>query len=105
MFLDQRILCKIKSLVKKSFDIDPSLKVEKVSEEVTEQFLKEVEESLPDFYSMQLNLNSKEVSDNVAGYIACTSEKLIQNCYLDILKSENQALKDHIYQSYFAVDW
>ena len=71
---------KMKSLVKEGFDIDSSLKVEKESEEAIEQFLKEVEDRLPDFDSMQLNSKLKEVSDNVTEYIARALEKLFQNC-------------------------
>ena len=78
-------------LVKEGLGIDPSLKVEKVSEEAIEQFLKEVEDRLPDFDSMQLNSNSKDVSDNVAGYIARASEKLLQNCCEESLKSEESS--------------
>ena len=84
-------ICKMKSLVKEGFDIVPSLKVEKVSEEAIEQFLKEVEDRYPDFDSMQLNSNSKEVSDNVAGYIARPSEKLLQHCCQESLKSEESS--------------
>ena len=81
----------MKSLVKEGFDINSLMKVEKVSGESIEQFMKEAEDRLSYFDSMQLNSNSKEVSDNVAGYIARASEKLLQSCCEERLKSEESS--------------
>ena len=81
-------ICKIKSLVKEGFDIEPSLKVDEVSVEATEQFLKDVASSIPDADSIELNPNSRDVSDNVAGYIARKSKTLLQNCCWNNLKNE-----------------
>ena len=53
--------------------------------------MKELEGRFPDFDSVQLNSNSKEVSDNVAGNIARASEKLLQNCCEKSLKSEESS--------------
>ena len=50
-----------------------------------------MEDRFPDFDSMQLNSNSKEVSDNVAGNIARASEKLLQNCCEECLKIEESS--------------
>ena len=63
---------KKKSLVKEGFDSDPLLKVEKVSEEAIEHFLKEVKNRHPDFDSMQLNSNSKEGPNRQCSWIHCT---------------------------------
>ena len=46
----------MKSLVKEGFDIDPSLKVDKVSKKAIEQFLKKVEDRLPDFHATEFEL-------------------------------------------------
>ena len=89
-------ILKIKSLVKEGFNIDQSLKVDNVENEAVQQFLKDVELVIPDPDSIQLHPNTKEVSDNVAGYIARKSKKLLLNCCGEDIKSDKEPQATYI---------
>ena len=74
-------ILKMKSLVKEGFNIDPSLKENGKCEEATAKLLEDVEFTLPNVDTVQLNSRSMEISDNVAGYIVHKSKSIFNSCY------------------------
>ena len=73
-------VCKIKSLVKEGIDIIPSMKDDDRYVDETRQLLIDVEASLPNPDVIQLDAKSREVSDNVAGYIAYKTRPFFEGC-------------------------
>ena len=71
---------KIESLVKEGLNIDPSLKEDGKYEEATSKLLEDVESTLPNLDTVQLNSSSMEISDNVAGYIVHKTKSIFNGC-------------------------
>ena len=63
-------ILKIKSLVKEGFDINDSVKVDQKTDEELEKFKRSVNHIIIDSDRIRLSDETKEISDNVGGYIA-----------------------------------
>lgn len=83
-------ILKIQSLVKEGFDIDSSVKVnESQREPKIINLLRDVGNYLKDMDSIQLNQASREISDNVAGYIIHKAKDLLGGCCIKNLMNES----------------
>ena len=81
-------ILKIKSLVKEGYDIDSSVKVSQIHCEADiKNFLQVARDTLRDVERVQLDKTSREVSDNVAGYIVHKAEELLGECCISCVKS------------------
>ena len=88
VFRSEKIL-KIKSLVKEGFDIDSSFKVDEHQQKTeVDSFLREIEDQMRDVENMYLTQASREVSDNVAGYIVHKAKNLFGECCIRRIVNE-----------------
>ena len=88
VFRSEKIL-KIQTLVKEGFNIDSSVKVYENQHEVkVRNLVREVENDLQYVETMTLSQASREVSDNVAGYIVHKAKDLLGECCIENLKAE-----------------
>ena len=74
-------ILKIKTLVREGFDLNESLKINHDNSDATSNLLKAVECQIHDEDSLQLEENSRDVSDYIAGYIAHKAKKTFNNCF------------------------
>ena len=88
-------ILKIKSLVKEGFDIDSSMKQNDTSREETDNFLVDVEACLGNIESIELDSNTREVSDNIAGFIVRKAIKLLSDCCINTTMSDTPASSPH----------
>ena len=73
-FSKRCVSVKIKTLVKKGFDVTPSLKVQEDS------FLLDVDQCLDDVEFIQLGEESRQISDNIAGYLSHKTRDVFASC-------------------------
>ena len=81
-------ILKIQTLVKEGFDIDSSLKVTVNHQEGISTLLSEVKDKVRNVESLCLDERSREVSDNVAGYVVHKAKSLLGDCCISGLKGE-----------------
>ena len=77
--LSEKIL-KIKSLLKEGFDIDDDVKALTEYTLELELFDQSAQVVIDKIDQLALSTETKDVSDNVAGYIAKKLQKVCQNC-------------------------
>ena len=81
-------ILKIKTLVKEGFDVTPSLKVQEDYSHAEENLLFDVDQCLGDVESIQLGEESRQISDNIAGYLSHKTRDVFASCCGNNLKSE-----------------
>ena len=82
-------ILKIKSLLKEGFDINDSVKVDKKVDEELERFRQSVNHIILDSDRIRLSDKTKEVSDNVGGYIAHKLAGSYKGCCENLLTGSN----------------
>ena len=84
-------ILKIKSLIREGFDIDEKFKLNEDHSSNVEDLLSSVESMFGDMDSITLDENSKEVSDNIAGYIAHKAMKYCNGCCQEYLINQDHS--------------
>ena len=88
-------IIKIKSLVMEGFDVDNSFKLDTSYKEEIEPFLNEVEKCLGNVENIELDSNTREVSDNIAGYIARKANDALSGCCINAAINNAPAPNQH----------
>ena len=83
-------ILKIKSLVKEGFDINDSVKVDQKTDEELEKFKRSVNHIIIDSDRIRLSDETKEISDNVGGYIAKKLTGIYKGCCENLLTGSNE---------------
>lgn len=87
-------ILKIKSLIREGFNIDGKIILKEDNSSNIQNLLSSIKNMLDDRNSIRLDENSKEVSDNIAGYIAHKAMKYCNGCcqeyLIDQFHSANQ---------------
>lgn len=73
-------IIRIKTLINQGCEIDSSVKIYNTASEMTEKLRTDVEEALGEAESIELNEDSRKISDYVAGYISYKMESCYENC-------------------------
>ena len=81
-------ILKVKTLVKEGFDLTPSLKMQEDYSNDVENLLADVDRYLDDVDCIQLGEASREISDNIAGYLCHKTRDLFASCCGNNLKSK-----------------
>ena len=83
---------KNQNLVREGFGINCSFKVANDYKGSGEKLLRNAEEELRDVNSIELDKDSRDISDYVAGYIVHKTQNMLHKCCGGKLKNENQSL-------------
>lgn len=92
-------ILKIRSLVREGFDIDEKIKLKEDYSSDVQDLFSSVQCMLGDKNSIMLDENSKEVSDNIAGYIAHKAMKYCNGCCQEYLIDQSHSSQPDNYLS------